>query len=257
VSYSPDGHMLAVGSASGAVMLANADRIRNHPPDSTSFSNTSSGSGFGPGSAGSSSARRAGPGGEPALLGVGLGHRLDGMSYPLTSLAFHPVEPLLLTTAADGWLRVFSHQKPSSVSAAASASSAAAAALVGSARDSHALITATAHPAGDWLLAAAHHPLLRLYDATTLTPHVMLGGPRAARRAALEAAGVTTSLLPNASSGSSSRSGAGAFNASTLFSSAADVDLRALGLHSRPVTALAYAPRGDLFATASADGYVS
>jgi WD40 repeat protein len=206
---------MATASATGLVTLSRTGLIFESPPDTAG-------------------------GARSADSSVGLVKRFDDVRTPLTSLHFHPSEPVIVTTAADGWLRFMDQSRTPERLIAASV------------RDSHPLITAVSHPSGDWVLVAAHHPLPRLYDAATLTPHVLLGGPAAARRAQLEAAGVTTAAAVPGALAAAVDADAGA-----LFSSAADVDLAALGLHTRPITSLAYSPLGDLFASASADGYVN
>ncbi len=202
-AFSTDGAFLAAAAADGYITLSRMSAVADNAPTA--------------------------PRGATSSVGVMM--TSDVLRRPLTSLHFHPVEPLIVATAADGSLSFMDHSRN------------APRLLHAVTYDSHALTCAASHPTGDWVLAGANHPLPRLYDTTTLQPHVMLGGPTAARKAALEAAGVATSSAVGAA-------GAG------LFPTAAEVDLEALGLPTRPITAVDYSPMGDMFATASADGYV-
>jgi cleavage stimulation factor subunit 1 len=73
----------------------------------------------------------------------------------ITTLAFHPFEPILASGSRDFTVKFFEYTKPSTKKAFRTISEAEPVRCI------------NFHPNGDWILVATHHPTLRLYRVET------------------------------------------------------------------------------------------
>ncbi len=103
-------------------------------------------------------------------------------------------------------------------------------------QDPNPLRSAQFHPSGDFLLVAAAHPLVRVYDVATFKAYV---------------------TPPPDSSASTSSSSSSSSSTSSASSSTADAFANvAKGQHTDLINFIRYSPAGNMYATASSDGSV-
>lgn len=73
----------------------------------------------------------------------------------ITTLAFHPFEPILVSGSRDYTIKFFEYAKPSTKKAFKSI------------QEAEQIRSISFHPSGDWLLVATQHPTLRMYRVET------------------------------------------------------------------------------------------
>lgn len=73
----------------------------------------------------------------------------------ITTLAFHPFEPILASGSRDYTIKFFEYAKPSTKKAFKSI------------QEAEQLRCLSFHPGGEWILVATQHPTLRLYRIET------------------------------------------------------------------------------------------
>ena len=73
----------------------------------------------------------------------------------ITTLAFHPFEPILASGSLDYTIKFFEYAKPSTKKAFKCI------------QEAEQVRSLSFHPGGDWLLVATQHPTLRLYRIET------------------------------------------------------------------------------------------